>query len=172
MTHAAGMRHVVNHADLEWTTEGSPSGRIRFFRKRLSLPTGGERLGCSLYRIPARSRAWPRHGHLQNEEAVFVLEGTGTLEMDGERATLRAGDYVTMPVGAAHAHRLLNESDADFVFLCISTMETPDVVLYPDSGKIGVFVGAAPGGPPEQSTLKRYLDASAEVPYWQDEEDR
>jgi hypothetical protein len=109
------MRYVVNHADLEWTTEGSPNG--------------------------------------------------------GERVTLRAGDYVTLPAGAAHAHRVLNESDADFIYLCLSTMEAPDVVLYPDSGKIGVFVGAAPGGRPERSTLKRYLDASAEIPYWRDEED-
>ena len=164
-------RNVVNHADLEWSTEGSPNGRIRFFRKRLSLPSGGERLGCSLYRLPAHGRAWPRHCHSENEEAVFVLEGNGTIEVGTERIALQPGDYVTIPRGYAHAHRIVNDSGAEFVYLCMSTMIAPDVVLYPDSGKIGVFVGAAPGGRPERSVLKRYLDAGAEVEYWKDEEE-
>jgi hypothetical protein len=33
-----------------------------------------------------------------------------------------------------------------------------------------VFVGAAPGGRPEQSVLERHLDVAAEVPYWQRED--
>jgi uncharacterized cupin superfamily protein len=164
-------RHVVNHADLEWVTEGSPSGKVRFVRKRLAWAAGGEKLGCSLYRLSPRSRCWPRHAHLENEEAIFVLEGQGTLEMGGERITLSAGDYAALPVGAAHAHRVVNDSDADFVFLCMSTMQAPDVVLYPDSGKVGVFAGSPPGGAPERVVYKKYLDAAAEVPYWRDEED-
>ena len=52
----------------------------------------------------------------------------------------------------------------------ISTMVHPDVVVYPDTGKIGVFVGSAPGGAPEESELKRFLDGSAEIDYWRDEE--
>jgi uncharacterized cupin superfamily protein len=163
--------NVVNHADLEWTQEGSPNGRIRFFRKRLSWPTGGERLGCSLYRIPARTRSWPRHCHTENEEAVFVLEGAGTIEIGDARIPLSVGDYVTIPPGLAHAHRIVNDSDADLAFLCMSTMIAPDVVLYPDSGKVGVFVGGAPGARPEQTVWKRFLDAGATLDYWQGEED-
>src|SRR5262245_8795880 len=104
---ASRSRHVVNHADLDWTTEGSPNGRIRFFRKRLAQPSGGERLGCSIYRLPARSRSWPRHCHTENEEAVFVLDGSGTIEIGAERIALRPGDYVTIPRGLDHAHRIV-----------------------------------------------------------------
>jgi hypothetical protein len=37
-------------------------------------------------------------------------------------------------------------------------MIEPDVVVYPDSGKIGIFVGSAPGGPRENRTLHKYLE--------------
>jgi uncharacterized cupin superfamily protein len=34
--------------------------------------------------VPPGRRAWPYHYHLENEEAIYVLEGLGTLRIDEE----------------------------------------------------------------------------------------
>ena len=163
-------RFVVRAGDVPWQAESSTGGRVRFERKKLGAAAGGRRLGCSLVRMDAGSPSWPRHYHTANEEAVYVLDGRGTLVAGDERIPIAAGDYAALPAGPAHAHKVVNESEGELVFLCFSTMVHPDVVVYPDSGKIGVFVGSAPGGAPEESELKRFLDGSAEIDYWRDEE--
>ncbi|WP_272491495.1 hypothetical protein [Corallococcus exercitus] len=42
--------------------------------------------------------------------------------------------------------------------------------MYPDSKKVGVFAGAAPGGDKASRTLHAYLPLAAEVDYWEGEE--
>ena len=49
-------------------------------------------------------------------------------------------------------------------------MVEPDVMIYPDSGKIGIFGGAAPGGPKEKRTYSKFLREEAEVGYYEGEE--
>ena len=68
------------------------------------------------------------------------------------------------------AHQLVNVSDATLRYLCFSTMVEHDVMIYPGSGKIGVFVGAAPGAPKEKRTLSKFLKEDAEVGYFEGEE--
>ena len=73
--------NVVNEQDLEWG-EQSHGEKIGYRRKQLNSVAGGEKLGCSLYEVPPGRRAWPYHYHLANEEAIYVLEGSGTLRID------------------------------------------------------------------------------------------
>jgi hypothetical protein len=49
-------------------------------------------------------------------------------------------------------------------------MAEPDIIVYPDSGKVGLFAGSAPGGPKEKRTLHKYLKKDAEVGYFDGEE--
>lgn len=49
-------------------------------------------------------------------------------------------------------------------------MIEPDIMGYPDSGKIGVFAGAAPGGKKGERTLSKFFTAAAEVDYWEGED--
>jgi uncharacterized cupin superfamily protein len=55
---------------------------------------------------------------------------------DGEH-DLVEGDVVAFPRGDAGLHQVLNRTDAPIRVLMLSTMIMPDVVHYPDSGKIG-----------------------------------
>jgi mannose-6-phosphate isomerase-like protein (cupin superfamily) len=88
-------------------------------------------------------RAWPYHYHLANEEAIYVLEGSGTLRIGGEEIRVSQGDYVALPARAQAAHQIVNDSGAVLRYLCFSTMVEPDVMVYPDSGKVGIFAGCA-----------------------------
>jgi len=47
----------------------------------------------------------------------------------------------------------------------VSTMVEPDVTVYPDSGKVGVFVGAPPGGEGDRPVHGYYRHEDA-VDYW------
>ena len=98
-----------------------------------------------------------------------MLEGSGTLRIGGEEVRISKGTYVAMPARAQSAHQIVNDSEAVLRYLCFSTMEAPDVMVYPDSGKVGIFGGAAPGGVKEKRTFSKFLRGDAEVDYYDGE---
>ena len=96
-------------------------------------------LGCSAFSVKPGKRAFPKHGHLANDEALYIVSGSGNLTVGDDSETVAAGDFVMLPRGAENAHVLVNDGDIDLVYLCVSTMVMPEVVHYPDSGKLGVL---------------------------------
>ena len=163
--------HLINIEELDWVTEASPDGRSAFSRKKLGAAAASRKLGCSLMKLPPGKRSWPRHYHAANEEAIYVLKGSGTLRLGEEEILISAGDYIALLPDENAAHQLVNTSGTPLEYLCFSTMIEPDVVIYPDSTKVGLFVGAAPGGPVEKREMKIFLDLNAIVEYWDDEKD-
>ena len=160
--------NVINGDELRWA-EHSRGEKFGYRRKSLSSASGGEKLGCSLYEVEPGRRAWPYHYHGANEEAIYVLEGSGTLRVGDEEVPLDKGDYATFPASAEGAHQLVNTSDMVLRYLCFSTMAEPDAMVYPDSGKVGVFVGAAPGGPKERRVLSGFFREEDGVDYYEGE---
>ena len=164
----------VNESSLSWEeTDRAPT---RFRRKRLAAAAGGAELGASLYELPPGGKSWPYHYHTGNEEAIYVLAGAGLLRVGDEeewtRHAIAAGDYVALPAGPDAAHRIENpdgETEEPLRFLAVSTMADPDVTVYPDSGKIGVYAGSPPGGESSERTVDGYYPRDATVDYWDDE---
>lgn len=155
----------VNESDLEWTDY--EDGDATFRRKQLGEAAEGEEIGCSLYELPPGGRAWPYHYHTANEEAIYVLAGTGTLRLDGESYSLNEGDYAAFPADESGGHRVVNDSDGPLRYLTLSTMAEPDVTIYPEMNKLGVYVGAPPGSRDERSH-QGYYDLDETVDYWDD----
>jgi mannose-6-phosphate isomerase-like protein (cupin superfamily) len=56
------------------------------------------------------------HFHPQAEEIYFVVEGRGTIEIDGEKRAVAVGDAVAIP--KAQTHRICNDGDGSLRFLC------------------------------------------------------
>ena len=161
--------NVVADGDQGWD-EQSHGEKFGYRRKQLGSAAGGEKLGCSLYEVLPGRRAFPYHYHLANEEAIYVLEGSGTLRIGEEEIRVSEGDYVALPARAEAAHQLITSSESVLRYLCFSTMIEPDVMVYPDSGKVGIFGGAAPGGRKEKRTFSKFLRGDAEVGYYDGEE--
>jgi uncharacterized cupin superfamily protein len=161
--------NVVNQDKVPWAEAGH-GARFHCLRKQLSAFAGSQRIGCSLYEVAPGKSAWPAHYHTANEEAIYILDGAGTLRLGNRDLAVARGDYIALLPVAEAAHRLINTSSQPLRYLCISTMIEPEVTVYPDSNKIGVFIGAAPGGPKEKRTLAKSLRADAEVDYWEDED--
>jgi uncharacterized cupin superfamily protein len=161
--------NVVSEDDLEWSTQ-SHGEKFGHRRKQLGLVAGGEKLGCSLYEVPPGRRAWPCHYHHANEEAIYVLYGSGTLRIGEREVEISRGDYVALLTGAEGAHQIVNSSDVALRYLCFSTMVEPDILVYPNSEKFGLFAGSAPGAPKEKRILQKYLRGDAKVGYYDGEE--
>ena len=161
--------NVVNEKDLEWG-EQSHGEKFGHRRKALGSATGGEKLGCSLYEVPPGRRAWPYRYHLANEVAIYILHGSGRLRIGGREVTLSQGYYVALPVEEEGSHQIFNTSGEPLRYLCLSTMDEPDVLVYPDSGKIKFIASSAPGRPKEKRSLQKLLRADAEVSYFDGEE--
>lgn len=159
--------NIVNINNLEW--ESSENGDFAFQEKPLRHVTGGEMIGTSLYKLMPGKKAFPYHFHYANEEAIFVLEGSGTLRINNEMKSITQGDYIAIPPGAEYAHQVINSSEKPLIFLCYSTMIHPDVVEYPDSKKIGVTAGVAPGGDSQKLKLKGYYRKHENVDYFDNE---
>ncbi|MDP8963292.1 MAG: cupin domain-containing protein [Cyanobacteriota bacterium] len=160
---------IVRSEQLAWIEQShSPNYKLR--RKQLGAAAGNEKLGCSLYEVPPGCKSWPYHYHYANEEAIYVLAGKGTLRLNGEEIAIASGDYIAFPAGEISAHQMINTSDTPLRYLCFSTMIEPDITAYPDSNKIGVFAGAAPGGAKEKRTLNAYFPTDSETDYWDGEQ--
>jgi uncharacterized cupin superfamily protein len=163
---AFGRSMPVNEDDLGWNDIGPDETGFR--RKQLGAAAGGEQLGCSLYELPAGERAWPYHYHTGNEEALYVLSGTGSLRLHDEHHSLLPGDYVALPTGEEGAHRVINDSDEMLRYLVLSTMDDPDITVYPDSETFGVYAGSAPGGEKDERIVSGYFRPEDGVDYWED----
>jgi uncharacterized cupin superfamily protein len=144
-------------------------GPCEVVRRQLGMPAGSRALGCSLVELAPGKRSWPLHFHVANEEAIFVLEGEGALRRPSGSVPIRAGDYVALPPGPAHAHQVVNDSSATLRYLCFSTMEKTDVVVYPESNKIGVFGGSAPGGDPSERVVAGFFKLDTQTHYFDGE---
>jgi uncharacterized cupin superfamily protein len=112
---------------------------FRALRARLSRQAGAERLGLSLWELPPGEAAYPYHYHLAEEELLLVLDGRPTVRTPGGWCELREGELVSFPRGERGGHQVVNRSEETVRFLAISTSGEPDVVMYPDSGKLGAF---------------------------------
>ena len=78
------------------TKDGST---IRSILDRTNAPVKNQSLAEAT--VPARC-ATQRHHHKVTEEFYFILEGRGTMEIDGEHRDVAPGDAILIPSGAWH----------------------------------------------------------------------
>ncbi|QSG01602.1 cupin domain-containing protein [Natranaeroarchaeum sulfidigenes] len=155
----------INESELDWTEYDR--GDATFRRKQLSDAVDSQQLGCSLYELPPGNRSWPYHYHTANEEALYVLSGAGSVKRESGLEPLQPGDFVTFLADKRGGHRIVNDGEETLRYLMLSTMNEPDVTIYPESERFGVFVGSPPGGREERS-LHGYYEMDDDVEYWEE----
>ncbi len=155
--------HIVSIDEMAW--ESYETGPFRGERKRLGRAAGAEMLGYSLYRLAPGDRMWPFHLHHVNEELFWVRSGYGELRTVAGARDIKPGDVILCPTGADGAHAIKNNGDAPLEIFTLSTMEEPEVAEYPDSKKVYIMSGSAPGGDEEARTLNHVFRLSDAVEY-------
>ncbi len=143
--------------------------RSGFVRRRAAVgrQAGAVELGATLHVLQPGETAYPYHFHFANEELMVVLEGRPSLRTPSGWEELSEGDVVAHPVGEEGAHQVTNRSSGPVRFLMVSEMNGPEVVVYPDSGKIGAREQAPRPG--ASAGLWKVFRASDEVDYFEGE---
>jgi uncharacterized cupin superfamily protein len=136
--------------------EGFRSGMLRFGRQ-----LGAKHTGTSVYELPPGQAICPYHYEYGEEEWLLVLSGHPTLRHPGGSDRLDPWDVVCFPAGPEGAHGVRNETDEPVRVLMYSTVSPAAVTVYPDSDKVGVWVGN-----PEDDLL---LPRSSAVDYFHGE---
>src|SRR5437867_3392777 len=133
-------------------------------------PVGAEvesrKLGFNVTVVSPGKRAFPYHAHRGNEEMFFILEGEGSVRIDGAVHRIRRGDFISLPPGRNSAHQVINDSKSPLRYLAVSTMEIPEVVEYPDSAKLGVIAGTPSGRPAAPDSIRHFARVEDGVDYW------
>lgn len=94
----------------------------------------------AFYSLPPGKSNYPLHYHTSNEEVFYVVSGNGILETSDTKHPVNAGDIMVFPVGSNGTHKLTNTSELEnLVYLEVDTNNSPDIVYYPNSNKIGII---------------------------------
>ena len=107
---------------------------------------GMEKLGCTLVDLDPGKKARPHHPHYGAEELFIILAGSGSIRYDNTQHAIKAGDIIFTPPGEGTAHQIINTSNDLLRYLALSSMESPELCYYPDSGKYGAY-SFKPGAP-------------------------
>lgn len=151
-------------------TQHAHGNRFAAAYASLTAGSGAQHLGARLVDIPPGKRGWPLHCHHNNDEMFVILRGRGSLRWGTESQPVAAGQVVVCPAGGPEtAHQLVNDGTETLRYLAISSMRDPDIMEYPDSGKIVAFAGAAPGGDKNKRRLSITQRKGPDLDYWDGE---
>ena len=92
------------------------------------------------YELQPLKSAFPKHFHKYNTESFYIISGTGKVETKDEELQVKSGDIIVFPCGEAGTHKITNTSEKDkLVYIDFDTTNSPDIIKYVDSGKIGII---------------------------------
>lgn len=166
------MKPVVRISELD-RMDFAPHGQEHEkFGASIASITGSEEgfgLGAMHVRVPPGKRAFPFHNHLAQAEMFIILAGSGIYRLGDAEHAVEAGDVCLAPKGGPDtAHQLINTGDEDLVYIGLSTMNDPDVVEYPDSGKFAAMA-VWPGPSFFKAHLRHVGKAEDNRDYWEGE---
>ena len=171
-------RRIINLDELQfepWDNYFPPTAKPpleRFGAEvcRIGSQIGAQKLGYNVTVVKPGKKAYPRHAHRVNEELFLVLEGEGEVRIGDDRFPVRQGDLIACPPGGPEsAHQLANTSaDQDLKVFSVSTMEYPEIVEYPDTGKVahGMMI-KDPDGQPQ--IVRGLFKKDQQAGYWDGE---
>lgn len=90
------------------------------WHRRLGSHAGLTALGVSHVLLKPGAWSSQRHWHDGEDEFLVMLSGEAVLIEDDGETPLRAGDCSAWPAGVRNGHHLVNRSEADCLFLCVS----------------------------------------------------
>lgn len=106
-------------------------------RRTVSSPgdtTGLTTLGINIFEISPGDKSTEYHVHAREDEAVFVLSGTGTARTGADTHDVNPGDFIGYPKGGP-AHEIRNTGDGPLRLLVIGQRLSADIIDYPDQNK-------------------------------------
>jgi uncharacterized cupin superfamily protein len=100
--------------------------------RMLGMAGGSERIYVNIDSVPVGAYSAKYHSHSSQEEFFLVLEGSGTLRVNGAQFGVGKGDFIAKVAGKNIAHQFFNSGNETLVILDAGTMDDEDTCYYPD----------------------------------------
>jgi uncharacterized cupin superfamily protein len=131
--------YLVRTSDLDASEQMHVShplnDRSEIFMTRLSDRTGLAHLGVSLARVPPGKESFALHVHTVQEEWIYVLSGTGQVQIDDDELAIQPGDFVGFPPNGP-AHLIRNTGAIDLVYLQGGDRRAGDRGRFPELRRV------------------------------------
>ncbi len=116
---------------------------FEFQRCEVASPyrSGEGKLSVNFYTLHPGKSNYPYHQHTGNEEVFYIISGTATLKTPKGDKEVSEGDIIVIPPNENGGHMLTNNSKEPLTYIDIHTLSSPEVVIYPDTGKVRVITG-------------------------------
>ena len=132
-------RPVAIHA-LQAAPRAKPSNYPEPFASRMAgrviRPLGDvfglSNFGVNLTLLAPGAVSALRHAHCRQDELVYIVAGSPTLVTDAGETPLQPGMCAGFRAGSGDAHRLVNRTDQDCLFLVVGDRTAGDSAIYPD----------------------------------------
>jgi uncharacterized cupin superfamily protein len=101
-------------------------------KRQLGEQFGLSNFGINLTSLAPGASSALRHTHTKQDEFVYILSGVATLHTDGGRVLLTPGMCAGFKAGTGDAHRVINETQDDVLYLEVGDRAAGDEASYPD----------------------------------------
>lgn len=135
------MPRVFNAKEVDWTGLPIPAPNDYTWTKsnKLADQAGSKMMHFDFMTLDKGKFSYPYHFHRNTEELFVMVSGRAVLRSPDGFQHVGPGDVVFMGMGESGAHQLYNDQDEPCVYLDIRLRVDPDVVEYPDSGKLAIL---------------------------------
>jgi uncharacterized cupin superfamily protein len=135
------MPKIFNAGEVEWTglPFPVPSGYAWSKSDKLGEQADSRKMYFDFMSLDKGKFSYPYHFHRNTEELFVIISGRAVLRSPNGFQNVGPGDVIFMEMGEAGAHQLFNDQDEPCVYLDIRLRVDPDVVEYPDSGKLAIL---------------------------------
>lgn len=96
--------------------------------------------GINLTRLAPGAVSSLRHAHSRQDEFIYILQGSPTLQTDEGSTVLSPGTCAGFKAGTGNAHHLVNRTSGDVVYLEVGDRTPGDEGYYPDDDIKAVMV--------------------------------
>ena len=101
-------------------------------KRKIGDVLGLNNFGVNLVTLKPGAASAQRHWHSNSDEFVYILKSEATLITDAGEQALCVGMVAGFPANEADGHHLVNETEADVLYLEIGDRPPKDDVDYPD----------------------------------------
>lgn len=101
-------------------------------KRQLGEVFGLANFGVNLTHLAPGASSALRHAHTKQDEFVYILEGNPSLHTNDGITRLAPGMCAGYKAGTGDAHRLVNETPLEVVYLEIGDRTAGDEASYPD----------------------------------------
>ena len=112
-------------------------------KRQLGEVFGLTNFGVNLTRLAPNAVSALRHAHTRQDEFIYILQGRPTLHTDEGPQQLSPGMCAGFKAGTGNAHRLINETAEEVVYLEVGDRTPGDEGSYPDDDLKAVLVDGA-----------------------------